>query len=114
MLVLVISTPVIVISRKMFESTETAKVSKDDKDSEYPGTNLIRVSYIQYPITFWKKSVSVLFNFGSKVNIIHPTFAKEPRFPIRPTDVGVQKIDSTMLDTYKIVVLAVLMTNKVN
>lgn len=88
-LVLATSIPVIVISRKVFESVEIAKASKDGKNSEYLGTNLVQVLYVQYPITFWKKSVSVLFNSGSKVNIIYPIFAKEPGFPIRPTDVGV-------------------------
>ena len=58
--------------------------------------------------------VLALFDSGSKVNAIYLTFAKELGLPIRPTDVGAQKIDGTMLDTYGIVVIAFLVTDKTN
>ena len=41
-----------------------------------------------------------LVDSSSEVNIIHPTFAKKLDLPIRPTDFGVQKIDSIILDTF--------------
>ena len=50
--------------------------------------------------------VSTLLDSDSKVNTIHPTFAQELRLPIRTTDVETQKIDGTMLDTFRIVVVA--------
>ena len=49
-----------------------------------------------------------------EVNAIHPTFAKKQSLPIRPIDVGVQKIDDIMLDTYGVVVAAFPVTNKTN
>ena len=55
-----------------------------------------------------------LLDLGKKVNAIHLTFAKKLGFPIRPTDVRVQKIDGTILDIYRIIVAAFLVTDKVN
>ena len=48
------------------------------------------------------------------VNAIHPTFAKKQSLPLRPTDVGAQKIDGTTLDTYGVVVAAFSVTDKTN
>ena len=77
------STTTILVTRTREETVEIAgavedaKVIKDGKESkgEYP--NLARVSYIQYPITFRKKSVSVsmLLDSGSEINAIHPNLA---------------------------------------
>ena len=98
------------------KAIETAKVSKDGKESkdEYP--NLARVPCIWYPISFRKKSISVsaLLDSGSEVNAIHPTLAWELKFPIRPTDVGAQKIDDIMLDTFEMVITAFSVTDKAN
>ena len=58
--------------------------------------------------------MSALFDSNSEVNAIHLAFAKELGLPIRPIDVGAQKIDGTMLDTYEIVVAAFLLINKAN
>ena len=49
-----------------------------------------------------------------EVNAIHPTFAKEQSLPIRPIDVGAQKINGTTLDTYEVVVAAFSVTDKTN
>ena len=107
------------------ETVETAKAMKTAKAIETPGTgkdggkskgeypeNLTQVPCICYPINFRKQSVSALLDLGSKVNAVHLAFAKELGLPIRPTDVEVQKIDSTTLDTYEIVVAAFLVKNK--
>ena len=98
------------------EAVETAKVDKDDKESkgEYP--NLAQVPYIRYSITFRKKSVfmSALLDSGSEVNAIYLTLTQKLGLSIRPTDVGAQKIDNTMLDTFKMVVSAFLVTDKAN
>ena len=55
-----------------------------------------------------------LFDLGSDVNAIQPTFAQELDLSIRLTDVGVQKINGTMLYTYGIVIAAFLVTKKAN
>ena len=49
-----------------------------------------------------------------KVDAIHPIFAKELGLPIKPTDVGVQKIDGNMLNTYKMEFAAFSVTDKAN
>ena len=61
-----------------------------------------------------KKSVFALLGSNSEVNAIYPTLAQELRLPIRPTDVRAQKIDSTTLDNFEMVVTAFLVTKKAN
>ena len=58
--------------------------------------------------------MSELFDLGSEVNTIHPTLARKLGLPIKPTDVGIQKIDGTMLDTFEMVVWAFSVTDKAN
>ena len=58
--------------------------------------------------------MSALFDSGSKVNAIHPTFTKELGLPIRPIDIRAQKIDGTTLHTFGIVVAAFSVTDKAN
>ena len=69
------------------------------KDGKNLRSKLIQVPYIWYSITFRKKSVPVLalFDSGSEVNTIYPTFAKELGLPIRLTNVEAQKIDGITL-----------------
>ena len=123
MLVLATFTPVtetkgeVVKIAEIVEAVETAGAGKNGKKSEgeYP-ENLAQVSCIQYFISFRKKSVPVLtlFDSGNKVNAIHLTFVKELDLPIRPTDVGAQKINDTMLYTFGIIVIAFSVTDKAN
>lgn len=56
----------------------------------------------------------MLYNSNSEVNTIYLTFAQELGFSIRSTDIRAQKIDNTMLDTYRIIFAAFLVTDKVN
>ena len=84
------------------------------EDGKNPRSNLAQAPYICYPINFGTKSILVLFDSGNKVNAIHLTFAKELDLFIRPIDVGVQKIDSTTLDIYGMVVVAFSVKNKAN
>ena len=102
---------------KIAEAIETAGTNKDGKKSkgEYL-KNFVQLPCIQYPITFRKKFmlVLVLLDSSSKINAIHPTFVKKLGLPIRPTDVGVQKINGIMLDTFGRVVAAFSMTDKAN
>ena len=78
---------------------------------------LERVSYIQYPVQFkdmGKAQSQALIDSGSEVNAIYPTFAKQLGLPIRPTDVGAQKIDGTTLNTYAMVVAAFSVEDNAN
>ena len=99
------------------KAVQIARTGKNGKESkgEYP-ENLAQVLCIRYPIIFQKDSVpiSAFFDSGSKVNAIHPTFVRELGLLIRPTNVEVQKIDSTTLDIFGMVVAAFLVMDKAN
>ena len=56
----------------------------------------------------------MLFDSGSRINAIHPTFAWELGLLIIPTDIKAQKINGTTLDIYGIVVAAFSVTDKAN
>ena len=105
-----ISTPV---TKTREKATEVGKGGVES-ENDYP--SLARVLCIRYPITFRKKSVSMsaLLDSGSEVNAIHPTLAQKLGLPVRPTNVGAQKIDGTMLDTFGMVVTAFSVTDKAN
>ena len=80
--------------------------------------DLEHILIIYYLVQFKKNSskvkVQTLIDSKSEVNAIHLTFAKQLGLPIRLTDVGAQKIDGTMLDTYKMIVAAFSIVNKAN
>ena len=77
-----------------------------------------RVFYIHYSVQFRKNvnetQVQALIDLGNEVNAIHPIFVKELGLPIRPINVGAQKIDGSTLDTYGMVVTAFSVTDKAN
>ena len=78
---------------------------------------LKHISYIHYPVQFKntsKAQIQVLVDSENEVNAIYLTFAKQLGLSIRPTDVGVQKIDGITLDTYRMVVAAFLVVEKAN
>ena len=79
---------------------------------------LKHIPYIHYPVQFKKNAnetqVQALINSKSEVNTIYLTFTNVLSLSIRPTDIGIQKIDGIMLDNYKIVVAAFLVTDKAN
>ena len=89
-------------------------VAREEEVDENLGANLARVPCIRYPINLGKKSVSALLDLGSEVNAVYPAFAKELGLPIRPTDMGAQKIDGTTLETYGMVVAAFSVEDKAN
>ena len=73
---------------------------------------LERVPCINYPVQFKdtdKAPVQALIDSGSEVN-----FVKQLGLPIRPTDVGAQKIDGTILDTHGMVVTAFSVEDQAN
>ena len=86
------------------------------EDDENLRSNFVLVLCIQYLITFRKKFVPILalFDLSSEFNAIHLTFAKNLGLFIRPIDVGAQKIYSTTLNTFEIVVAVFSMANKAN
>ena len=117
-LVLAIFTPLTETREETVETAKTVETAETSKDggkskSEYPD-NLARVLCICYPINFKKQSVSALLDSGSKVNTVHPAFAKELGLPVRPTNIRAQKIDGITLDTYRMVVAAFSVKNKAN
>ena len=61
-----------------------------------------------------KAQVRALIDSESEVNAIHLTFAKQLGLPIRSTDIRAQKIDGTMLDIYRIIVIAFSVMDKAN
>ena len=69
---------------------------------------------VQFRKNMDKTQVHALINSRSEVNIIHLSFAKQLGLLIRPIDVGVQKIDGTMLDTHRMVVAAFSVVDKAN
>ena len=99
---------------KGIKITGVGKNGKENKNDENLRYNLARVLCIWYHINFRKKSVLLLFDLGSEINVIYLIFAKELGFSIRPTDIEKYKIDGTMLDSYEIVVIAFLIMNKAN
>ena len=109
--------PVIETKKEAVETAkavEIAKISKEGEESKGEYLNLARILCIRYPITFRKKSMSLLFDLNSKVNAINPTLAQKLGLPIRPTDIGAQKIDGIIQNIYKMVVIAFSMTDKAN
>lgn len=117
-LVLATSTLVIVAREKAVKNAEdsknleiTTEVGKNDKNQR---SNLAQVLCIRYPITFKRKSELEFFDQNSEINAIHPTFAKKLGFFIKLTNTKVQKIDDTILDIYKMVVVIFLETKKAN
>lgn len=61
-----------------------------------------------------KTQVQTLIDLKSKANAFHSIFVKELGFAIRLLDIEVQGIDSTILNTFRIVVTVFSMTDKIN
>ena len=103
---------------KAVEMTKAVDIAGTGKDSgksedEYQ-KNLARILCIRYSSNFEKKFVSVPFDLSSEVNAVYLAFAKELGLSIRPTDIEVQKIDGSTLDTYGRVVAAFSVKDKAN
>ena len=58
--------------------------------------------------------MQALIDSESEVNAMYLSFAKQLGLPVRPTDVGAQKIDSSTLDTHGMVVTAFSVIDKAN
>ena len=66
---------------------------------------------IWYPVTF-KDQTKALLDPKSKVNVMSQAFAHQVDFTIWKTNVGVQKINNTTLETYAIVVSTFFVLDK--
>ena len=73
------------------------------------------VPYIQYPVQFEKNKngIQALLNSGSKVNAMNPAYTKKLKLRVRQTDVGVQKINRSHLDTFGMVIAGFSLQDKV-
>ena len=58
--------------------------------------------------------ISAFLNLNNKINIIYLTFVEKLGFTIQSTNIGTQKIDSTIFETYKMVIVILLVINQVN
>lgn len=105
--------PVTRTRKKVVETTKIFSKNGEESKDKYL-ENLAQVPCIWYPITFWKKFVPMLVFFDSdnEFNTIYPTFTQE--LGIRPRDIKAQKIDSTILDIFRMVVVVFLVIDKVN
>ena len=82
---------------------------------------LKQVTCIQYPIAFpggitqngsALDPVSALLDSGSEVNAMHPAFVERLGLVVQTTNVGAQKIDSTTLEIYRMLVAAFSVTDQ--
>ena len=101
--------------------TTSTLVTEDSEEATLVSAKeLERVLCIQYPIAFLGGvtqdgsalgPVLALLDLGSKVNAMHPAFGERLGLMVQTTNVGAQKIDSTTLETYGMVVAAFLVTD---
>lgn len=75
---------------------------------------LKRVLYIYYPLYFQKKFINVkaLINNKSKINIIIPVYVARLDLKISPTNVGAQKTDNSIIQTFGMVIVSFWIDNK--
>ena len=76
---------------------------------------LKKISCIDYPVVFQEdqKQIRVLLNSGSKVNTMSPIYIKKLGLKTWKTNIGAQKIDGSILKTFKIVITDFQVENKV-
>ena len=76
---------------------------------------LDRVPCICYPVQFRRdkgKDVLALLDSGSEINAITSAYTAHLGLKVRVTNVGVQKIDGSLLATYGMVIAAFQVVNK--
>ena len=104
----------------LISTTSTLMTENSEEAILVSAKELEQVTYIQYPIIFHDgvtqdgsvlDSVSILFDSGSEVNTIDPTFVENLGFVMRSINVDAQTINGTIFETYKIVVVAFLVTD---
>ena len=68
---------------------------------------LDHVPCIHYPVQFWKDqgaTIWAVIDSGNKVNTMTPAYAMKLGLRIQKTDVKAQKIYSSLLETYEMVI----------
>ena len=72
------------------------------KDTSRP---LKRVPYIHHPLYFQKdlRKTRALIDSNSKVNAMTPAYSAKLSLKVRETDIGAQKIDGSILDTFEMI-----------
>ena len=75
---------------------------------------VVRVSYIHYPVWFQEgqKQIKTLLDSGSKVNAMSPAYIERLDLKAWKTNVGAQKIDSSALVTFRMVIIDIQMEDK--
>ena len=83
----------------MATSSSVTEISKE----EY--VFLKRVSCIHYLLRFWKNTIGIraLVDLGSKINAMTSAYATKLGLKVRKTNIEAQKIDSSTLDNFKMV-----------
>lgn len=74
-----------------------------------------QIPFINYIISFWtdlKGPMSDLIDFGSKINVIHPVYAKKLGLTIQKTNIDTQKIDNTALKAFRMIIAVFSMNDK--
>ena len=65
---------------------------------------VVRVPCIHYPVRFQEDQVKALLDSGSKVNAMSPAYTEKLGLKTWKTNVGAQKIDSSALETFGMVI----------
>ena len=67
---------------------------------------LKRILFINYPVQFKKNTAEVwtLIDVKIEINVMVPAYTKKLSFQMQKTDVGAQKIDRSILETYSMVI----------
>lgn len=86
-------------------STSITKASKKVKLKAVKRPELQRVSYIYYLTQFDGFLNEALIDLHSIVNVIQPSFAKKLEFYNYKINVSVQKIDSSRLETFRMLIV---------
>ena len=88
-------------------SVSTTSVSVTDGSEE-----IVRVPCIHCPVQFQGEQVRALLDSGRKVNAMSPAYAKRLGLKTRKTNVGAQKIDGSVLETFEMVIADFQMEDK--
>ena len=78
---------------------------------------LDRVPCIYYPVQFQKDkgaTIQALIDLGSKVNAMTLAYARQLGFQVQGTDVGAQKINGSLLQTFGIVITSFKVEDKLD
>ena len=73
--------------------------------SKEDNVTLQRIPYVHYLIQFKKKEVQALVDSGSEVNAITPAYAANLDLKIQKTNIGAQKINGSILNTFEMVLI---------